>query len=234
MSEDNQRQWEEAKALCRQFDQDLCAYLEGEDRPGVLAHARLCPFCRVVLADIEQIRFVGHHLALQEPPARLWANLRAALEAEGLIREQVSPRQRWLTPLGFLPHSAAAGALACLALLGVTLLVSPRNFQPPEGPEWFSLRERPTAAAALVPGVDDRWTSILEDMESAYRARESYLDPALQDTYRRSLKSLDASIEESLQQCRREPRNILAREYLVGAYQSKAEVLASALEFVGR
>lgn len=234
MSEDNQRQLAEARTLCRQFDQELRAYLEGEDRPEVLAHARQCPYCGVLLADVEQIRFAGHHLPLEEPPARVWANIRARLEAEGIMREQVPAWHHWLPGLGFLPHSAPVGALACLALLGLALLVSPRNFQAPGSAEWSPMSGKTTAAAAVVPGLDNELTRILADMESAYRARESYLEPALKDTYRKSLKSLDASIAESLQQCQREPGNVLAREYLVGAYKSKAEVLASALEFVGR
>jgi hypothetical protein len=234
MPEDDQSQFDPASALCRKFDQGLTACLEGEDRPEVLAHAQQCPFCSVVLADLEQIRFVSHHLLLKEPPARVWANIRATLEAEGIIREQVPVWHRWLPGLAFRPSLAPVGALACLALLGLTLLVSPRNLQIPANVEGSPAGVKITMAAAFVPVVSDELTRTLTEMESTYRARESFLEPAMKDTYRKSLKSLDASIEESMQHCQRDPGSTLAREYLINAYQSKVEVLGSALESIAR
>ncbi len=234
MPENDQSQFDTARALCGEFDQGLSAYLEGEDKPEVLAHAQHCPYCSVVLADLEQIRFASHHLPLEEPPSRFWANIHATLEAEGVIREQVPAWHRWLPGLAFRHNPAPVGALACLALLGLTLLVSPRGLQTPGSVERLPASVRTTAAGAFVPVIDDELTRTVAEMESAYRARESLLEPALKDTYRKSLKSLNASIEESLQHCHRDPGSVLAREYLVYAYQSKAEVLESALESVAR
>jgi len=234
MPEDDQSQFDPASALCREFNQGLSACLEGEDRPEVLAHAQQCPFCSVVLADLEQIRFISHHLPLEDPPARVWANIRATLEAEGIIREQVPVWHRWLPGLAFRPSFAPVGALACLALLGLTLLVSPRNLQIPASVEGSPAGVKTTMAAAFVPVVSDKLTRTLTEMESTYRARESFLEPALKETYRKSLKSLNASIEESMQHCQRDPGSALAREYLISSYQSKVEVLTSALESAGR
>ena len=39
-------------AACRLFEAGLGAYLEGESRPQVLAHAGECRFCGVVLSDL--------------------------------------------------------------------------------------------------------------------------------------------------------------------------------------
>lgn len=232
--QDDQGQFDAPRASCRKFDQGLSAYLEGEDKPEMRAHAQQCPYCRVVLADLEELRFASHHLPLEEPPARVWANIHATLEAEGIIRGPVPAWHRWLPRLVFHHNSAPVSAVACLALLGLTLLVSPRNVQTPESVEWLPAGGRTTAAGAFVPAIDDALIRTLGEMESAYRAHESFLEPALKDTYRKSLRSLDASIEESLEHCQRDPGSVLAREYLVNAYQSKAEVLESALESVAR
>jgi hypothetical protein len=234
MPENDQSQFDAPRAWCRKFDQGLSAYLEGEDKPEVLAHAQQCPYCSVVLADLEQIRFAAYHLSLEQPPARVWANIHATLQAEGIIREPVPAWHRWLPGLAFRHNPAPVGALACLALLGLTLLVSPRSLQTPGSVEGSPASVRTTAAAAFVPAVNDELTRTLTEMESAYRAQESSLEPALQDAYRKSLKSLDASIEESLQHCQRHPGSLLAREYLVSAYQSKVEVLGSALQSTAR
>lgn len=234
MPENDQSQFDAPTALCRKFDQDLSAYLEDEDKPEVLAHAQHCPYCRVILADLEQIRFATHHLPLEEPPARVWANVHATLEAEGTIREQLTPWHRWLPRLVFGHNSAPVAALACTALLGLTLLVSPRSLQTPESLQELPASVKTTAAAALVPVVSEELTRTVTEMESAYRARESFLEPAMKNAYRNSLRSLDASIEESSWHCQHDPGSLLAREYLVSAYRSKAQVLESALESVAR
>jgi hypothetical protein len=234
MPEDDQSQLGPGSALCRQFDQGLSAFLEGEDKPEVLAHARQCPLCRLVLADLEQIRFASHHLPPREPPARMWENIHAALEAEGIIRGPVPAWQRWLPYLGIRHSLAPAGALACMALLGITLLLFPPSLQTPGSAKRSAARGETTAVASFVPVINDELARALAEMEDAYRARERYMEPALKDAYRKSLQSLNASIEESTQHCQHHPGSALAREYLIRAYQSKAEVLAAALESPAR
>jgi len=228
------RQFDAAGAACQQFDQHLAAYLEGEDGPEVLAHAQQCPYCGTLLADMEQIRFASRHLPLEEPPARVWANIRAALQAGGILREQIPAWYRWFPRLAFLPRPVPLGALACLALLGLTLLISPGGFEPNATLDVPSPAGTVTAAGVISTGLDEAMTRTLRDMENAYLSRENFLEPAVKTVYRRSLESLDASIQESLTYCQREPSNRLAREYLVNAYKSKADVLASALELGGR
>jgi hypothetical protein len=221
-------------AACRQFNLELSAFLEGESRPQVTAHARQCPYCAAVLADLEQIRFASHHLPLEDPPQRVWANIRATLAAEGMFREPAQGWHRWLPRFTFLPVSGPVGALACLALLGVTLLLSPANNGSTKKINWLSPQETVSEATALYPGLDINTARTLREMEKSYLAREGFLEPTLQATYRKSLDSLDAAIQECRKHCERNPGNTLAREYLLSAYQSKAEVLASALEFAGR
>ena len=71
---------------CLYFDADLAAYLEGEERPAVAAHAADCVFCAAVLADLGAIRSAAGELGAAEPPEGLWAGVRAGLVREGIIR----------------------------------------------------------------------------------------------------------------------------------------------------
>jgi len=220
-----------ARPQCRAFDLNLPAYLEGEDRPEVVAHARACPFCGALLADLEQIRTASRDLPLVEPPARLWANLRVALVDEGVIRDQAPFWPRWIPQLTFVREPLPVGALATLAILAVGLLTSPRRFETPQASGILPGGDRVAVAsfapAELTPAVAET----VQQMEAAYRAREGSLEPALKATYKKSLETLDATIQECIRHGKREPGNALARQFLVNAYQSKAEVLASALEF---
>lgn len=218
-----------ARASCRAFDFQLEAYLEGELRPEVVAHARECPYCGVLLADLEQIRFASHHLPQEEPPARLWANVRATLAAENHLHNPADVWKSWLPRFlwhpGFAPVAVVAGLV-----LAVTVLLGPQS--PQNRPsEAVSMNSKAPLATAFLPGADARLVETLREMEAAYAAREATLDPSLKATYRESLASLDESIRECMLHCQREPGNTLAREYLANAYQLKAQVLATALEF---
>jgi hypothetical protein len=118
---------EPARGGCRQFDQELPAYLEGLEAPAVLQHSRACSSCAVILADLEQIRFASRHLPLEEPPPRVWANIRSRLADEGILHEQVPAWQRWFYRLPLLAESVPVGALAGLAVLALTLMNSPQG-----------------------------------------------------------------------------------------------------------
>ena len=76
------------RPACREFELELSAYLEGEARPEVARHAESCSFCSALLSDLVLIRTTAGSLPQVDPPARLWANVRATLEAEGVLREQ--------------------------------------------------------------------------------------------------------------------------------------------------
>jgi hypothetical protein len=233
MSEQDHFELDDARAACRQFDLELPAYLEGEDRPAVPAHARECVYCSVLLADLEQAVFASHHLPIDEPPARVWANIRARLASEGLIREQVSGWGRWLQHQVLRPASASAGALACLTILSVFLL-SPADSGLKKASGWLSPGTTPAVATASVLGTDTELLKTLRQMEESYQALEATLDPNLKATYRQSLGTLDDCIRECVTHCQRQPTDTLAREYLLNAYRAKAQVLASALQFDGR
>ena len=72
-------------AACRLFDAQVADYLDGEDRPAVVVHASECAFCAVVLADLRTVISESAALGFEEPPPRVWANIRAASEVAAVI-----------------------------------------------------------------------------------------------------------------------------------------------------
>jgi hypothetical protein len=216
----------EATAGCRVFDLELAAYLEGEERPELVAHVRECSFCYSMLADLEGIRSAGSDLALEEPPARVWTNIRASLIAEKIIRQREVFWQRWLQSWPVwagLHNPVAVAALGCLMVLGIGLLRFPSAHKsPPDTARTVDLSDVASAAAAVGP------------METSYHAQAASFEPSVKETYQKSLDSLDGEIRECLDSVRQEPDNSLAHEYLLAAYQQKAYVLQSALDAEGR
>jgi hypothetical protein len=222
-------QHKEPRPGCVAFDKNLAAYLEGEERPEVSLHARECPYCHVLLSDLEQIHVTSTAMPLPEPPARLWANIRSTLEAEGVIRPQLTFWQRWFPSPHLAPEARPVGALLGLALLAIVLVGSTGNYQTSPSSDII-----PPGVHVSTAGIAPELTPALQDtvsqMENAFRAQEDSYEPAMKASYKKSLEALDMSIQESMGQCQRDPADQLARQYLVNAYQMKAEVLASALE----
>ena len=116
MGQDEYRN-EDPKPACRIFETGLAAFLEGEQRPEVLAHASECDSCGAVLGDLQQVITTSGLLGYQDPPARLWTNLRVALVSEGLLQDSVGFWQSWAAALTVFRHPAPVAAVACLALL---------------------------------------------------------------------------------------------------------------------
>lgn len=81
-----------ATAVCREFGAGLQAYLEGEARPLISAHAQDCAPCGALLADLQAIRQAARELPQLEPSPALWSNVHAHLEAEGAFAEAACGR----------------------------------------------------------------------------------------------------------------------------------------------
>jgi hypothetical protein len=218
-------------AACYQFDIELPDYLEGEAKPHVDDHARQCARCGAILADFQQIITVGGQLPAPEPPATIWANVRAALETEGIIHEPAGFLERWLGQLGLAPNPVPLGALGCLTILAALLVGTPAV------PEHGGTPDEPVTLSAMnsVPlqpaSADSDLFRTIQELETSYNLRARSLDPSVKGTYEKSLGSLNSSIRECRDSLRQQPADALAREFLFAAYTQKAEVLASALEY---
>jgi len=215
-----------SRSACRAFDLELSAFLEGERRLEVERHAQDCEFCSVVLADLEAIREASGALPLEDPPARMWLNLRATLAAEGLVKEPVAWFERF-PGFAWFEWAAPVGALALLAITAGLLVRTPGRLE--------NLDPADTTVGLLAPvefDVSPELAKTVTGLEENYAAREAKLDPAIKATYRKSLDALNDSIKECRATVEAKPSDTLAQEYLMAAYAEKAEVLQSALEDV--
>ena len=214
-------------SACRLLDRELAAYLEGEERPKLVAHIQECSFCYGMLADLEAIRLASNQLALEEPPPRIWTGIRASLIAEGIIRQPGVSWRRWFERWpgwAGLYNPIAVAALVCLMVLGIGLLRVPSTrVSAPPAASRVDLSDVDLAGAAAAVGP----------METTYHVRAASFEPSVKETYQKSLDSLDGEIRECLHSVQQEPDNSLAREYLLAAYQQKAYVLQSALNVEG-
>jgi hypothetical protein len=216
---------------CEQFEQILDQQDERALPKPALAHLEGCAACRALSADFGAI----HNLALElgavelAPPERVWVSLRNQLEAEGLIRagQEVSggasvAQHDWWS---VFQRPAVAGAFLGLVLAVASTVGYLSNFTP-SAAHYSQLT--PQQETSSVPSADSVFKEEVLTVGSDSILGLQRQDTAVTDSIRRNLQIVDNFIAICEKSVREQPDNQMAREYLYGAYQQKAELLATA------
>ncbi len=216
---------------CSRFAETLAQLPDGPWPEAAASHLHSCPQCRALLEELEAIRIAGHELGSSEPdpPEHIWVLLRDQLQSEGLIRE--AQQTDWFTDwFGFSPRFALGGAyVALLAIAGS--LVGLHGARP------SAIRldgVRPGLAASSLSMNSGALTSELNktldgDLDRVVASLSEENAP-LATSVRQNLGVVDNLILLCEKSVRENPDNPMAREYLYGAYQQKATLLAAAMD----
>lgn len=205
---------------CHEFEEVL-EQREAHQLPvDAAAHLNDCRQCRTLVEDLKSIEAAARELAAEElaPPERVWLSLRAQLEAEGLIRAAepaARGSRRFGGWLGLLPGPALAGVYLSLLLAAAVLIGTKGDF-----------RQTPTIPSDVAPTGIAALNSQLNTVERRTVSALHQRDPAVNASLRQNLNLVDNFIGLCEKSVREEPQSELAREYLYGAYQQKAELLA--------
>ncbi len=211
---------------CSQFEEILEQQPDGPLPAAATAHLDACPDCRLLWRDIDIIRVAGREWGTDEPapPARLWVALRAQLESEGLIRQAKQPG--WLGAwFGSAPRLAVAGAYLSLLLIAAAL-VGFQNHQSLEQAAGGTTAEAPALTATVVPDLGQTLDGNMQRVMASLPQR----DPSLASSLQKNLGIVDNLIAVCEKSVHEQPDNAVAREYLYGAYQQKAFLLATAID----
>jgi hypothetical protein len=212
---------------CNEFLNQVDAWLDGDHAAGARAHLRDCARCRGLVDDLDAIRQGARAWAAEEaePPARVWTSLRAQLGQEGLIRSGRDSRRwaaslaRWLEDtFAAVPRPALAGAyLIALIAVGVAL-VGPTSKQFNDS-RWIERTQFSTSP--LSAQLDTAEQSMVSSLSA---------DSVVTASLHENLAIVDNYIALCEKSVREEPQNEVARDYLFGAYQQKADLLAQITE----
>jgi len=210
---------------CNEFLNQLGDWMEGKRSADARVHLSLCGECRALLADLDAIHDAAPALAFDdpEPSPRIWLAVRAQLEHEGLIhihpdRQPVASRAstHWFDVIfAAVPRPVLAGAyLAALIAAGAALtgLGSARV----NNARWLSRTEDATQplSAQLDTAEQDTFSTL------------KHADPAVTASLQKNLAIVDNYIALCEKSVREDPQDEAARDYLYGAYQQKADLLA--------
>jgi hypothetical protein len=183
------------------------------------AHLSECHSCKNLVADLTSIFAAAHLLPAEvEPPARVWTALRVQLENEGIIRNAGSSRISWWEGFSDLFRTRAmAAATIGLLIIGAIILQT----QGPAAP--------PTEARNSF----DETSSVLSIDEAQLPPMQLGGQSVVDASLRQNLDIVDNFIVDCEHRVKEQPQDDLAREYLSGAYQQKAELLSAMMDRQG-
>lgn len=178
------------------------------------AHLAGCNSCRNFIADVTAIVATAHLLPAEvDPPSRVWNSLRAQLQQEGIIRS-AQPATRWLAFSEFFrPRIMATASLGLLIVV-----VAAVQFQRPGTP--------PTEARSTYENFNEDTGLTLNNDEAHLPAAQLAGASSVDISLRQNLDIVDKFIVDCEQRVKQQPQDDLAREYLNGAYQEKAELIS--------
>jgi hypothetical protein len=197
------------------------------------AHLDDCRECRQLFDDLERIRIAGMEWGSDEvaPPESLWMSLQAQLASEGLIRPQAAGAGWFGSWFGTAPRWALAGASVSLLLIASMLATYRANES-----AGTDFHVRAVVAAHLsIPNATENLiaTDLGKTLDGDLKRVFDVLperNPLLASSLRKNLGIVDNLIAVCEKSVREQPNDEMARDYLYGAYEQKAVLLATATD----
>jgi hypothetical protein len=214
---------------CERFEEMLAQQADEPLPLEATAHLDACPQCRLLQEDLQAIAVAAHQWGSDEPapPPHVWAAIEVRLHAQGLIAQPspVPASPRWLPGWwNFASRLELAGAyvLAMLIAAGIA------GYRPAPVADTF---DRPVATVQVSrPALDGLGPTLDGNMQRVVASFSPNYDNSLARSLRQNLQIVDNLIAVCEKTVREHPRDPLAREYLYGAYQQKADLLAVAMD----
>lgn len=218
---------------CAQFERLLEEQPDGPLPAPAAAHMNDCNDCRLLWSDLEAIRTAGVEWGSEEvaPPEHLWVSLRIEMESEGLIRRRPAQAGWWASWFGSAPRWALAGASVSLLLLAAMLASYQSNA--PAGKDFRAASLLPAhmsvAGATEELVAADLGKTLDGDLKRVFASLPER-NPSLASSLRENLGIVDNLIAVCEKSVRERPNDEMSRDYLYGAYEQKAVLLATAMD----
>jgi hypothetical protein len=214
---------------CNQLEQILEQQADGPLPEPAVAHINACEVCRGLTADLDAIHDAVTELGAEgiAPPEHVWIALRNQLEAEGIIREPRSAPQSVKHGWWFaFQRPALAGAFLALALVAAGLISYMGNSTQMAVHPQLDFKQEASAVPTAESVFREEVLTVSDENIPGFQQK----DAAVTDSIRYNLNIVDNFIAMCEKDVREQPENEMAREYLYGAYEQKAELLATAMD----
>lgn len=213
---------------CDQFEQILEQQGDGPLPESAVAHINGCEACRALTADLEALHDAVIELGAEviAPPERVWVALRNQLEAEGVIREAPAAARNLKPGWWYaFQRPALAGAFLSFVLVAAGLISYLGNSTQMAVHPQIDFKQEASAVPSAESVFKEELLTVGNESIPGFQK-----DAAVSDSIRRNLNIVDNFIAMCEKDVREQPENEMAREYLYGAYEQKAELLATAMD----
>jgi hypothetical protein len=212
---------------CDQFEQILEQQDDDSLPKPALAHIEECDACRGLALDIGVIHDLAMELGAEgiAPPERVWTALHKQLGESGIIHSPEPVPQRMSSGWwNAFQRPAVAGAFLALILVAAAIITYRQDFSQVAVRQQLSLQRATPAVPSAESVFREEALTVGNDPIPGFQKQ----DAAVADSIRRNLSIVNNLIAMCEKSVREQPDNEMAREYLYGAYQQKAELLATA------
>jgi hypothetical protein len=207
---------------CAEFHKLLPVMIESGGKIDEQGHLASCPNCTDLVSDLryiaEQAKLL---LPMHDPSPRVWNNIQASLQKEGLGHGDRNPRvARTSLKKKEWPTLGWAAALAASLLVGIALLNYSKNSSEPKQLAGANLSG--VSAAQGQAQTQNEGTQSDADNDKQLLAEVEQRSPSLKPIYEHNLRNVNNYISDAQTLVQQDPNDSGAREHLREAYAQKA------------
>jgi hypothetical protein len=218
VKESKRKTREEDCMNCADFHKQLPMTIESGGDVNEQEHLRSCTNCSDLVRDLryiaEQAKLL---LPMHDPSPRVWNNIQASLQKEGLSRADRSPRSGQIASAQKKKEWPALGWAAVLAaslLIAIALVqFGKQNAAPKEFAQ--------ATTQSQIPASLDQFQSLADD-DSQLLSEVEQRSPSLKSIYESNLKNVNNYISDARSSVESDPSDSEARQHLREAYAQKA------------
>jgi hypothetical protein len=205
------------------ISESLDGELEAKRQAELKAHLEACPDCRSLAHDFAEIVRQAGNLNLPEPSPSLWPKVAASVRES--FEEAPAARLRRKGGWGVLGNinrwRFAAAAALTLVVVGAVVIrqASWRAVAVPakENSAEYTLSK--------IREAQNYYEKAIHSLSEAVMSQDSSLPPEIAEIFKSNLAAMDETIQACRQIIEGDPRNLVARAYLLTAYREKVDTL---------
>jgi tetratricopeptide (TPR) repeat protein len=206
--------------------------LSSKDSKRLREHLDKCSDCRDLLKDFQGIVEQAKGLPKHEPSHRVWT---AVLDGVRAVRDNrvagpspsaiKLPKPKWYETYIFAGRAKYAWAAALLLVVVGGLVIGLRPAKNMNG-----LTEQDRFTLAKLEEAEKHYRLAIQALSEAVGAQTNRFDPLVVAVFARNLYEIDTAIQACQAAVTKNPNDLSAREYLLGAYKNKVNFLDSLID----
>ncbi len=210
---------------CADFQRVLPDIIETGGGAEESSHLHSCAICSDLVQDLKYIAEAARMLVpMEDPSPQVWARIESSLQHEGFVR----PARGTVRMEPFLISGNRRGnfygwaGIAAMALIAITMLVFNRLHSVPAIDTGTTTQA--TATQGEIISADDKILVNAIDQKNH----------SMGEMYKKKLRSVESYITDAKRSVAQNPRDDIARQHLMNAYQQKAAVYEMAVSYTTR